>query len=161
MRNWGLIFIFLLAACSPAQTPLALVTETSVPDTPTPQIVEVTRVVIVKQTVVVTATPEPLLAQECFDNAATQLDLGGCAAEERFAAQANLEHIISQIQLDPEEKEKFDQFQTEWEALIEQNCIFYYDRWGSMRPMNQSMCIASRIKERIKELELVYLTPDG
>lgn len=161
MRNWGFIFIILLAACSSAQTSLSLATETSVPDTPTPQIVEVTRVVIVEQTVVVTDTPEPLLAQQCFDNAATQLDLSGCAAEERFAAQTKLEQIISQIQLDPEEKEKFDQFQMDWEALIEQNCMFYYDKWGSMRPMNQSMCIASRIKERIKELEIVYLTPDG
>jgi len=160
-KYWFLIFVSFITACGISETQLPLATETPVPLTSTPQIIEVTRVVNVEQTVVVTATPELLLAQDCFNTAITQSDLNNCAAEERFSAQAKLENTISQIKLSPEEKQEFDRLQKEWEDLIVRNCNFYYDKWGSMRPMQQSMCIALRIKERIKELEIVYLTPNG
>ncbi len=106
-------------------------------------------------------TPEPLFAQHCFDNAMNQGDLNNCAIEERLASQAELENVISQIEFSPEEKQEFEKLQKEWDDVTEGNCMFYYDKWGSMRPMQQSMCIALRIKERIKELKLSYLTPDG
>jgi len=159
--KYGVIFlILLLVACHALSTQLPLSTETPL-SSATPQIIEVTRAVKIEQTVVVTATPEPLLAQQCFNNAMTQYDLNNCAAEERFSAQAKLDDTISRIKLSTEEKQEFDKLQKEWGDLIERNCMFYYDKWGSMRPMQQSMCIAFRIKERIKELEVVYLTPDG
>jgi len=160
MKGWIIVLILSLVACSTPPIQLPISTETPI-SSPTPQIIEVTRVVQVEQTVVVTATPEPLLAQQCFNSAMTQSDLNNCAAEERFSAQAKLDDTISRIKLSAEEKQEFDKLQKEWENLIERNCDFYYDKWGSMRPMQQSMCIAFRIKERIKELEVVYLTPDG
>ena len=162
-----LVFVFALCinACGTTQTQLPLVTETSIPLTSTAQIIEVTRVVEVEQTVVVTATFEPFLAQECFNNAMTQLELNGCAAEERFSAQEDLENTIllvkEKFNFSPEDEQAFDALQKEWEDLVERNCDFYYEKWGSMGPMQRSMCIALRIKERIKELEIVYLTPDG
>ena len=161
MRYWAALFILFLVSCSRTETQLPIATEPVVLVSSTPQIIQVTRIVPVEQTVVVTATPVPLLAQECFNQAITQSDLNNCAAEERFSAQAKLEDTISKIKLSPDEKKQFDKFQKEWEALIESNCTFYYDKWGSMRPMQQSMCIASRIKERINELKTVYLTPNG
>ena len=150
-----------LVACSTPQTQMPSNTETPIPPTSTARYIVITHVIKVEQTVVVTTTPEPLLAQECFNNAITQGDLNNCAAEERFSAQEKLENTISRIKFSLEAKKEFDKFQKEWEDLIERNCMFYYDKWGSMRPMQQSMCIALRIKERIKELEIVYLTPDG
>ena len=65
MKYLGLILLFLLAACTSIQTPPG--TETPIPSTATPQVIEITRVVKVEQTVIVTVTPEPLLAQRCFD----------------------------------------------------------------------------------------------
>ena len=161
MKCWVAILFLSLVACGAPQTQLSLNTETPVPSTSTPQIIEVTHIVKVEQTVFVTVTPEPLLAQECFNTAMTQLDLNSCAAEERFSAQSKLEETISRIKLSPEEKQEFDKLQKEWEDLVERNCNFYYEEWGSMGPMQRSMCIALRIKERTKELEIVYLTPDG
>ena len=161
MKYGVIVLILLLAACSTPPAQLPLMTETRIPASPTPLIVEVTRVIEVEQTVVVTPTPSLLLAQTCFDTALTQLDLSGCSAEERFLAQAELDDVISRLDLSAEERQTFDQLQKEWEDLVERNCYFYYDKWGSMRSMNQSMCIAMRIKERINELKLVYLTPDG
>lgn len=160
MKYWVVALVMLLVACRASPTQLPLSTETQILS-PTPQIVQVTRLVKIEQTVVVTATPEPLLAQECFNSAVTQGDLNNCAAEERFSAQEQLENTISRIKLSSEEKQEFDKYQAEWADLIERNCMFYYDKWGSMRPMQQSMCIALRIKERIKELKGIYLTPDG
>ena len=161
MRYWGFIVAFLLASCAAQLTPLPLSTETPIPNTSTPQIIEVTRVIKIEQTIVVTVTPEPLLAQECFNNAVTQSDLNSCAAEERFTAQDQLDEIISRIRLSSEDKQEFDKLQKEWDNVIVQNCMFYYEKWRSMRPMQQSMCIAQRIKEHIQELEITYLTPDG
>jgi len=154
MKYWGLIFALLLAACNTSQPKMPLSTATPIPNTSMPPIIEVTRVIEIVQTVVVAATSEPLLAQECFDNAVTQGDLNGCAAEERFSAQAQLQETISRIELSSEVKQEFDRLQKDWKDVIERNCMFYYDKWGSMRSMQQSMCIAQRIKERIKELEI-------
>ena len=113
----------------------------------------------------VTVTPVPLLAQKCFDKAITQFDLNGCAAEERFSAQEDLGTTILLIKekygFSLEDEQSFDNLQKEWEDLVERNCNYYYEKWGSMGPMQRSMCIAARIKERIRELEIVYLTPDG
>jgi uncharacterized protein YecT (DUF1311 family) len=160
MKYGVVALVLLLVGCSASSTQLPLTRETPIPSS-TPQIIEVTRLVRIEQTVIVTATAEPLLAQECFNNAVTQNDLNNCAVEERFSAQEQLENTISRIKLPSIEKQEFDKYQTEWADLIERNCIFYYDKWGSMRPMQQSMCIALRIKERIKELKRIYLTPDG
>lgn len=168
MKYWVLVLTIMLAACSvlPTQEPVEPVaTEAPIPATSTPQIIEVTRIVKVEQTVVVTATPKPLLAQGCFDRAVTQMDLNGCAAEERFLAQAELDATVlliktkSNFSLDDELV--FENLQKEWLDIVERNCDFYYEKWGSMGPMQRSMCIASRIKERIEELKIVYLTPDG
>src|SRR5215216_3140554 len=153
MKYWVAVLVLLLVACNVSPTQLPLSTETQIP-LPTSQIIEVTRVVKIEQTVIVTVTSEPLLAQECFDNAVTQGDLNGCAAEERFSAQAQLQETISRIELSSEVKQEFDRLQKDWKDVIERNCMFYYDKWGSMRSMQQSMCIAQRIKERIKELEI-------
>ncbi len=173
MKFWFVPLALSLTACGISQTQLPLATETTIPVSPTPRIVEVTRVVKVEQTVVVTATPTPLLAQECFDKAATQLDLNGCAALERDLADVELERIISQIKFSSEEKPTFNLLQEEWRKQIESDCEFFYGQiytdsngnyhyqWGSMAPLQQSMCTASRIKQRIKELTIVYLTPNG
>ena len=86
LKYWISIFALFVTACGVTQTQLPVIrsiTVTSTPPTATPQIVEVTRIVKVEQTVVVTVTPVPLLAQKCFDKAITQFDLNGCAAEER------------------------------------------------------------------------------
>jgi multidrug efflux pump subunit AcrA (membrane-fusion protein) len=72
MKFWVVILVLFLTACGISQTQLPLATETTISVSPTPQIIEVTRVIKVEQTVVVTATPIPLLAQECLNNAMTQ-----------------------------------------------------------------------------------------
>lgn len=165
MKYSVLVLTIILVACSVSPTQEPVITETPIPATSTPQIIEVTRIVKVEQTVVVTAIPKPLLAQGCFDRAVTQMDLNGCAAEERFLAQAEVDNTISLIKakfnFSLEDERVFDNLQEEWGDIVERNCNFYYEKWGSMGPMQRSICIASRIKDRIKELEIVYLTPDG
>jgi uncharacterized protein YecT (DUF1311 family) len=161
MKYLVVVIALLLIACGTTQAQLPLGTETPIPLTSTPQVIEVTRIVKVEQTVVVTAAPEPLLAQECFDKAITQSDLNNCAAQERFNAQTELENLISQIRFSSEEKLTFNNLQKEWLSQVESDCNFFYEQSGSMGPMQRSMCIASRIRQRIKELKIVYLPPDG
>jgi uncharacterized protein YecT (DUF1311 family) len=165
MKYGVFVFALFMIACGVSQTKLPFVTETPILPTSTSLIVEVTRIVKVEQTVIVTATPLPLLSEECFKNAITQSDLNGCAAEERFLAQGDLENTILLIKgkfnFSLDDEQAFDKLQKEWEDIVERNCNFYYEKWGSMGPMQRSMCVAARIKERITELEIVYLTPDG
>jgi uncharacterized protein YecT (DUF1311 family) len=126
MKYWVVVFVLFLAGCVGSQTPLSIATENIIPISPTQQIVEVTRIVKIEQTVVVTATPEPLLAQECFNTAVTQLELNGCAALERELAKEELDKTISQIKFSPEEKQLFDQLQEEWQKQVEKDCEFFY-----------------------------------
>jgi uncharacterized protein YecT (DUF1311 family) len=165
------IFTLFLTACNWSQIQVATATETAIPISPTAQIIEVTRIVKVEQTVIVTETPEPLLAQECLNDAMTQLDLNGCAALERDLTKAELEKTIAKIKFTLEEKQEFDQLQEEWQKQIEADCKFFYGqiytdsngnlhyKGGSMAPMQIGFCQASMYKERIKYLRFAYLTP--
>jgi uncharacterized protein YecT (DUF1311 family) len=171
MKYWVLIFVLTLVACSPLKNQLPLSTATSIP--PTPQVIQVTHIVTIKQTVVVTVTPKPPLAQECLNKAVTQGDLNNCANLERELAKNELDKIISRIKFSPEEKEVFDQLQLEWEKQVEKDCGLFYGwlltdgngnlhyKWGSMAPMQRGFCEAERYKQRIKELEFAYLKPNG
>lgn len=169
MKYWVVILILSLAACNTPQTPLS----TGIPVllTSTPQVIEVTRIVKVQQTVIVTATPKPLLAQECLNEARTQFDLNNCANLERELAEGELEKIISQIDFSQEEKQAFGQLQAEWQKQVEKDCEFFYGqiysdengnfhyKWGSMAPMQRGFCEAERYKQRIEELRFAYLNP--
>jgi uncharacterized protein YecT (DUF1311 family) len=171
MKYWVVIFILSLVACGVPQTQLPLSTESPIPVSPTPQIIEVTRVFRVEQRVVVTATPEPPLAQECLSSAQTQMDLNNCANLERELAKEELEKIISQIEFSAEEKQAFDQLQMKWRTQVEKDCEFFYGqiytdengnfhyKWGSMAPMQRGFCEAERYKQRTKELKFAYLNP--
>jgi len=170
MKRWIIVLILSLVACSTPPTQLPLSTETPIPS-PTPQIIEVTRVVKVEQTVVVTATPEPLLAQECVDTAHNQLELNSCAILEREFAKEELEKTISRIEFSQEDKQTFDKLQVEWQKQVEKECEFFYGqlyaddngnfyyKWGSMAPMQWAFCEAERYKQRIEELKFAYLSP--
>ncbi len=172
MKYWVAIWVLFLTSCFGMKTQVPVFTETVVPVSQTPQIVQVTRIITIEQTVAVTATPMPALAQNCFNTAMTQREINGCAALERELADAELEKTISQIEFSLDKKQAFDKLQAEWRQQIENDCEFFYGqlvddgnghfyyRGGSMSPMRISLCVASRIKQRIDELKLVYLTPD-
>ena len=171
MQKWVVILVLSLVACSAPQTQLPLSTEALAPLTSTPQIIEVTRLVEIKQTVVITATPKPPLAQKCLNEARTQMDLNNCANLERELAKEELQKIISQIDFSREEKQAFDQLQVEWQKQVEKECEFFYGqlhadengnlhyKWGSMAPMQRGFCEAERHKQRIQELKFAYLSP--
>ena len=157
----GYCFTVFLVACSVSQTQVPVSTDTRVPNTSTPQFIEVTRIVRVEQTVVVTATPIPALAQECFDTAMTQRELNDCAALEYERAKAELQTTISQINFSPDEKSAFDKLQAEWEARVSDECKFFYAqlvkdsngnfhyKGGSMAPMRTGLCLAEQYKYRM------------
>ena len=167
------IFALFLTACVGSQIQLSTATSSIIPVSSTPRIIEVTHIVKVEQTVIVTATPIPLLAQECLNAAVTQLDLNGCAILERELAKAELEKIIAQIKFTPEEKLMFDQLQEKWQMQVEADCDFLYGqiltddngnlhyKGGSMAPMQRAFCEAGKYKERIEDLKLAFLTPNG
>jgi len=169
MKYWIVVFALSLISCSVAQTQLSTSTETPIPSTSTPQVVEVTRVINVIRTVVVTTTPEPLLAHECFNTAQSQRDLNNCANLEAELAKTELESIISEIQFPPETKTAFDKLQVEWEELSIEECRFFYGQiiedddgsiryaGGSMSPMQIGFCIADKYKKRTQELKYAYL----
>ena len=173
MKYWVAIFVLLLASCSetPIQPPLA--TATVVLASPTPQIIQVTRIVTIEQTVVVTETPVPSPAQDCFNKAMTQHEINDCAGLELELADTELTRIISLIEFSPEDIKAFDELQETWRQQVEKDCEFFYGqlvddgnghfyyKGGSMSPMRISLCISSRIRQRIEELKLAYLTPDG
>ena len=133
---------------------------TPAPHTLTPNSIVVTHVV--------TVTPEPLIAEDCFKRAVTQVDLNDCANKERELAKAQLDKLISKIIFSSEEKQNFDQLQGEWESFVEKDCSFlygqvittadgnsYYQR-GSMAPMLRGLCEAKHYKERIEDLKVAY-----
>jgi uncharacterized protein YecT (DUF1311 family) len=169
MKYWSITFALLLVSCNVTQTQLPASTKTPIPSTSTPQIIEVTRVVNIVQTVVVTATTEPLLAQECFDVAMAQRGLNDCAALESELAKAELESIISQINFSPDEKSAFDKLQVEWEERIWEECKFFYGQLvddgnghfhyagGTMAPMRIGFCLADQYKNRTQNLKYAYL----
>jgi len=173
MKYWVGVFALFLAACVGSRTQLPTATETIILVSLTLQIVEVTRIIKVEQTVVVTATPIPLLAQECLNSAVTQLDLSGCAILERELAKTELEKTIAQIKFTPEEKSLFEQLQEKWQIQVEADCDFLYGqiltddngnlryKGGSMAPMQRAFCEAGKYKQRIEDLKLAYLTPNG
>jgi uncharacterized protein YecT (DUF1311 family) len=173
MKFWVVILVLSLTACGISQTQLPLATETTISVSPTPQIIEVTRVIKVEQTVVVTTTPIPLLAQECLNSAVTQLDLNGCAISERELAKTELEKTIAQIKFTSEEKRLFEQLQEKWQIQVEADCDFLYGqiltddkgnlryKGGSMAPMQRAFCEAGKYKQRIEDLKFAYLTPNG
>lgn len=166
MKFWVVILIVFLAACSAPPTPLPVSTETPVPPTSTARYVVITRVV--KRAVVVTATPQPLLAQDCINTAMTQSELTGCGALEWELAKEKLDRLISRIEFSPEDKEIFDQLQAEWQKQVEQNCEFFYGQFiadengnlyykgGSMAPMQRNFCMAEQYKRRIEDLKFAY-----
>ncbi|MCC6298404.1 MAG: DUF1311 domain-containing protein [Anaerolineales bacterium] len=164
-----LILAVFVVSCSAVETQLPANTETPIPNTSTPQIVEVTRIVNAVQTVIVTATPEPLLAQDCFATAMTQADLNGCAAVESELAKAELAATISQINFSPDQKTAFEKLQTEWESRVWEECKFFYGQiiddgnghihyaGGTMAPMRIGFCLADQYKSRTRELKFAYL----
>jgi len=172
MKYWVAIFVLLLASCSETPTQPPLATATVVLVSPTPQIIQVTRIVTIEQTVVVTETPVPSPAQDCFNKAMTQLEINDCAGLELELADAELTRTISLIDFSPEDKKAFDKLQETWRQQVEAGCEFFYGqvvddgnghlyyKGGSMAPMRRTLCIASNIRQRIDELKLAYLTPD-
>ena len=170
MKYWVIVIVLLLVACSAPPAPLPVSTETPI-SSPTPAIIEITRVVKIEQTVVVTATPEPLLAQECFNNAVTQGDLNNCAISERELAKGQLEKTISRIEFSERDKQTFDKLQVQWQEQVEKDCEFFYGqlytdnnggfhyKWGSMAPMQWAFCEAEGYKQRDEELKFAYLNP--
>ena len=167
------IFTLFLTACTGFQIQTPTLTKTVVVVSSTPQIVEVTRIIKVEETVIVTATPIPLLAQDCLNTAVTQLDLNGCAILERELAKSELEKTIAQIKITPEEKRVFDQLQEKWQTQVEEDCNLLYGqiltdengnlhyKWGSMAPMQIAFCEAGKYKQRIEDLKFAYLKPNG
>lgn len=172
MKYWVAIFVLLLASCSEASTQHPPATATVVLASPTPQIIQVTRVVTIEQTVAVTETPVPSPAQDCFNKAMTQHEINDCAGLELEMADTELTRIISLIEFSPEDRKAFDELQGTWRQQIEKDCEFFYGqviddgnghfyyKGGSMAPMKRSLCVASRVNQRIEELKLAYLTPD-
>lgn len=111
MKVWIACFALLLAACVGVQTPLPVITETQLPPTSTatpPPPIVITHIIRIAPTIVVTATPEPLLAQECFNAAGSQRDLNYCSSLEVQLAKEELERVISQINFSPDMKSTFD-----------------------------------------------------
>ena len=173
MKYWVSIFILLLTSCSETPTQPPLATATVVLASPTPQIIQVTRIVTIEQTVVVTETPVSSPAQDCFNKAMTQHEINDCAGLELELTDTELTRIISLIEFSPEDKKAFDELQETWRQQVEKDCEFFYGqlvddgnghfyyKGGSMSPMRRSLCISSGIRQRIEELKLVYLTPDG
>jgi uncharacterized protein YecT (DUF1311 family) len=147
------------------ETPITTLTLTPTsPSTPTQtssliiRTVEITRVISVKQTVVVTATQTPYPAKDCFDKAMTQVEMNSCAALARELAETNLNEIVNKIELPVDEKIALEQMKSEWITQAERDCEFFYNR-GSMAPMSRNLCIASRIEQYVNELTFAYLTP--
>jgi uncharacterized protein YecT (DUF1311 family) len=144
-------------------------TDTPLSNTSTLQIIEVTRIVRIEQTIVVTATRMPAFAQDCLNNAITQIELTSCAALEAQLAKAEMERIISQIKYSSEEeKQEFNQLQSEWELQIVKDCEFLFAqiitddkgnlfyKGGSMAPMQRNFCIAEQYKRRTEDLKFAY-----
>jgi len=171
MKYWIFIFALLIAACGTSQTQAPLATETPILFTTTPQIIEVTHRVVVIQTVVVTATPVPALAQDCLNIALTQSELTSCAGLEAGLARDEMEKMISQIKFSSEkEKNEFNKLQDEWEKQIKKDCEFLFAqiikdengnlfyKGGSMAPMQRNFCIAEQYKRRAEDLKFAYIT---
>jgi len=173
MKYLVVFFVFVMVACSATQSPLTVSTETQLLPTstvtPQPPIV-VTHIIRIEPTVVVTATPEPLLAQECFNDALKQGELNSCANMESSLAKAELERIISLIKFSSDdEKQTFEELQASWELQVQLDCEFFYGQvvednngnlyyaGGSMAPMRRAFCQADQYKNRIKELKYAYL----
>ena len=122
---------------------------------------------------VVTETPVPSPFQDCFNKAMTQREINDCAGLELELADTELTRIISLIDFSLEDRESFDKLQETWMQQVEADCEFFYGQLvddgnghlyykeGSMSPMRISLCISSRMRQRIEELKLAYLTPDG
>ena len=130
MKYWVVFFTLLLTACGISQIQFSTATETAISASPTPQIIEVTRIIKIEQTAIVTATPIPLLAQDCINSAVSQLDLNGCAILERELAKTELEKTIAQIRFTPEEKSEFDELQERWRLQAEEDCDFFI--WSNL-----------------------------
>lgn len=144
---------------------------------PIPQIVEVTRLVTITNnptstpivvekivTVQVEVTrlvsPTPTTSQTCMQSAITSYDFSVCKKQEIELLTKQLAIIIDHILIDnPMDKVEFLNYQKQWEALMINECFFYYRNQGSIgRSINAPNCIVSRLNERIKELRLVYFT---
>ena len=169
MKYWVVILGLFLAACSAPPTPVPISTDTPIPPTSTARYVVIT--LLTKQTVVVTTTPAPLLAQECVNNAMTQMELTGCGALEWQIAEEKLNETIARIEFSPADKRNFDQLQAEWQKQVENDCEFFYGqlstdengnlyyKGGSMAPMQRNFCLAEQYKRRIEDLTIAYLNP--
>jgi uncharacterized protein YecT (DUF1311 family) len=171
----SLFALLILAGCQAAPIPptseIVLTEVTRVVEVPSPaERVEVTREILVEKQVMVTSTPNPARADDCFQTAVTQFEMNGCAALEYDLVLAELETVFGQIGFDPETQSMLAQIQSEWQAQMERDCNFFYGRLiehadgsqsyenGSMAPGLVFMCKAEQTENRISLLRQVYLT---
>lgn len=168
LKYWVFVGTLFISACGTTQTQIPVVPSVTVSATETPILPTSTPDYIV---VIMTATPgppKPFLAQECFTTAITQMDLNSCAVQEFELSKTELEKTVSEIKFSPEENQKFDQLQKEWQILIEKDCEFLYGQLytadngallykrGSMAPMLRGLCLAERYKQRTEDLKFAY-----
>lgn len=153
-----------------ATTPSALPTVMMTPS-PIVHYIEITRVVTVIPTEIHAATHTPDAAQECFNQAMTQVEMNSCAALMRQIAEAELEMRFGQITYLPaDDKAILEQIILRWKDLAVQDCEFLYGKTitgsngnlyyegGSSAPMLMNICIAERIQQHIQELIYAYLS---
>jgi uncharacterized protein YecT (DUF1311 family) len=142
-------------------------------------------------TAIATPNPSPTVTQvteadQCEQQATTQLDINKCAAKQRDEAARQLEDTVKQVlaKFSPETRyaylteispratvippETFAQLQTDWKAWAERECVFRYGRIisdtaglqyenGSGAPMLVASCETAKYKQRIEELHRLYL----
>jgi uncharacterized protein YecT (DUF1311 family) len=181
-----LMAAFTPTACAPAGAPALPGTEsvevTRIPGpSPTPVIVEVTRVVtllaadpgLVEPAATDPApagsapngaseTPSP--AAECYTRAITQLEMNACAVAEYEQAIAALDEAAAALTLAEADRALLEGIQQEWQAQVERDCSFFFGqtdtaadgtviyRNGSMAPLLVLGCQIRRAEQRLEEL---------
>lgn len=103
-----------------------------------------------------TAKPKPAKgAQSCWEIAATQGDLTGCAGKDALSADEKLNKSFQAVMchLGPEEKAQLRAAERAWIAFRDADCAFWGGGGGSIAPMNALQCRTALSLERAKELD--------
>ena len=173
------LFTILLTSCSGSSQSLEL--------TPVVVTVEVTRIIQITTTPIPTQTitPAPTLSQgdiartaiaerigtpivastECYETAQSQRELTGCAAARLEKLQNNMDELLKVIeahyqQSPPEELEKFQNYQAEWEDFSDRECMTRSGLdgdglAGTMASMNYGECMIAKYQDRLREYQIV------
>lgn len=170
------------SACTPAGAEVLPGTEsvevTRIPDpSPTPVIVEVTRVVTLAAAEASPTAPPPAgaapnsasetpsPAAECYAKAVTQQEMNVCAQAEYEQALAALDEAAAAFNLAEAERAQLETIQQEWQAQVERDCVFFFGqtdttadgiviyRNGSMAPLLVLGCQIRRAEQRLEELQ--------